>query len=131
MFAQLTGSRGIVGKKQSKLDAHSRSKSHITCVAQWLSLQSSKITGTVHAQLESQCKKLIEANQTYIKTLIDITLYLSCQGLPFRGHVETVDPNNQSYNFWKLNNITYLLFKYIMKRVSFLSFFTFLENLKK
>lgn len=99
MFTQLTGSRGIVGKKQSKLDAHSSSKSHITCVAQWLGHQSSKTVGTVHTQLESQHKKLIEENQTYIKTLIDITLYLSCQGLPFRGHVETVDSNNQGYNF--------------------------------
>lgn len=107
MFSQLTGSRGIVEKKQSKWDGHYSSKSHINCVAQWLGHQSSKTVGTVLTQLESQRKQLIQANQTNIKTLIYIILYLSCQELPFRGHIKTIDSNNQGYNLSKLNNITF------------------------
>lgn len=46
-------------------------------------------------QLSSQHQLEVEANKAYVKTLIDITLYLSCQGLPFRGHDESTDSLNQ------------------------------------
>lgn len=49
----------------------------------------------MHTQLSTQHKLEVEANKSYIKTLIDIALYLSCQGLPFRGHDESTDSLNK------------------------------------
>lgn len=49
----------------------------------------------MHTLLLTQHKLEVEANKSYIKTLIDITLYLSCQGLPFRGHDKSTDSLNK------------------------------------
>ncbi|KAF0710791.1 zinc finger MYM-type protein 1-like, partial [Aphis craccivora] len=68
---------------------------HLTCVAKWLGHKNTETIGSVHTQLSTQHKLEVEANKSYIKTLIDITLYLSCQGLPFRGHDESTDSLNE------------------------------------
>lgn len=60
----------------------------------------------MHTQLSTQHKLEVEANRNYIKTLIDITLYLSCQGLPFRGHDESTDSLNKGrYLFFNVGII--------------------------
>lgn len=64
-------------------------------MAKWLGHNNTETTGSVHTQLSTQHKLEVEANRNYIKTLIDITLYLSCQGLPFRGHDESTDSLNK------------------------------------
>ena len=51
-----------------------------TCITQQLSNQAKKI--------ESKRKKRVEENGTVIKRLIEITVWLAKQGLPFRGHRE-------------------------------------------
>eukprot|EP00102_Acyrthosiphon_pisum_P018828 XP_016656038.1 PREDICTED: uncharacterized protein LOC107882336 [Acyrthosiphon pisum] len=94
-WKKLSGSRGITGKKQTKLKAHASTKSHLTCVAKWLGHKNTETIGSVHTQLSTQHKLEVEANKSYIKTLIDIALYLSCQGLPFRGHDESTDSLNK------------------------------------
>lgn len=84
-----------MGNKLSKLDAHSQTKNHLTCMAKWTAHKKSEITGSVVAQLSSHHSKLVESNRQYILALIDITLLLSRRGIGFRGHIETDDSLNQ------------------------------------
>lgn len=58
-------------------------------MAKWEAYISTTITGSVHSQVASSHKLLVEKNVQYVKTLVDITLFLSCQGLAFRGHEES------------------------------------------
>ncbi|KAL4108079.1 hypothetical protein QTP88_018334 [Uroleucon formosanum] len=108
-WKKLSGSRGITEKKQTKLKAHASTKSHLACVAKWLGHKNTETIGSVHTQLSTQHKLQVEANKSYIKTLIDITLYLSCQGLPFRGHDESTD----SLNIGNFKEACQLMSKYI------------------
>ncbi|XP_008178284.1 uncharacterized protein LOC103307776 [Acyrthosiphon pisum] len=88
-WKKLSGSRGKKGNKQSKLHGHSTSKQHLTCMAKWEAYISTIRTGSVHSQVASSHKLLVEKNVQCIKTLVDITLFLSCQRLAFRGHEES------------------------------------------
>ncbi|KAL4104378.1 hypothetical protein QTP88_019679 [Uroleucon formosanum] len=95
-WKKLCGSRGLKNGKQSKLDAHASTKTHLTCMAKWsghnITVQK---TGTVHTQLTTQHQLEIAANREYMNSLIDITLYLATQGLAFRGHDENKTSLNQ------------------------------------
>lgn len=77
------------------MHGHSTSKQHLTCMAKWEAYISTITTGSVHSQVASSHKILVEKNVQYIKTLVDITLFLSCQGLAFRGHEESKLSLNQ------------------------------------
>lgn len=69
-------------------------------------LKYTETIGSAHTELSTQHKLEVEANKIYIKTLIDITLYLSCQGLPFRGHDEsTASLNKGRYNIFYIVGI--------------------------
>jgi len=70
-------------------------------MAKWNAYISTKTLGNIHTQLSSSYMFLVEKNSQYIQTLVDITLFLSCQGLAFRGHEESKLSTNQG---------TYLLF---------------------
>ncbi|KAL4126012.1 hypothetical protein QTP88_010244 [Uroleucon formosanum] len=87
------------GNKQSKLHGHSTSKQHLTCMAKWEAYISTITIGSVHSQVASSHKLLVEKNVQYIKTLVDIILFLSYQGLAFRGHEEYKLSLNQEKNY--------------------------------
>ncbi|KAL4103817.1 hypothetical protein QTP88_019152 [Uroleucon formosanum] len=89
--------RGSKNGKQSKLDTHASTKTHLTCIAKWSGHNNIivKQTGTVHTQLTTQHQLEIAANREYMNCLIDITLYLAAQGLAFRRHDENKTSLNQ------------------------------------
>jgi hypothetical protein len=49
----------------------------------------------VHAVLSITHSEQKEKNRKYVKTLIDLILFLARQGLAYRGHLESKDSNNQ------------------------------------
>lgn len=68
---------------------------HLKCTESWLGYSKSKSTGSVIAQISAQCREEIIKNRMYTKHIIDIILYLSRQGIPFRGHDEAKNSLNQ------------------------------------
>lgn len=64
-------------------------------MTKWKAHQNTQITGSVHAQLSTQHKLLVESNRKYMSTLIDIALLLASQGLALRGHNESSNSLNQ------------------------------------
>ncbi|KAE9522303.1 hypothetical protein AGLY_017294 [Aphis glycines] len=68
---------------------------HLKCMESWLGYTKSKSTGNVIAQISAQCREVIIKNQMYAKHIIDLILYLSRQGIPFRGHDEAKNSLNQ------------------------------------
>ncbi|KAE9521548.1 hypothetical protein AGLY_018048 [Aphis glycines] len=68
---------------------------HLKCMESWLGYTKSKSTGSVIAQISAQCREVIIKNQMYAKHIIDLILYLSRQGIPFRGHDEAKNSLNQ------------------------------------
>ncbi|XP_050439164.1 uncharacterized protein LOC126844795 [Adelges cooleyi] len=50
-WKKLCGSKGLKNGKQSKLDAHASTKTHLTCMAKWSGHNDVKKTDTVHTQL--------------------------------------------------------------------------------
>lgn len=83
------------GGKDSRLTYHAQSKMHLKCMESWLGYTKSKSTGSVIAQISAQCREEIIKNRMYAKHIIDIILYLSRQGIPFRGHDEAKNSLNQ------------------------------------
>lgn len=104
----------------------------MVCSAKWFALKQTKKSGSVHTSLETANREQISINREYLKILIDIVLYLSRQGLAFRGHDEKELSTNQgiykkyvcillkicktfnkhtyyNYYFSKLNNIIILV----------------------
>jgi len=51
---------------------------------------------------------MVESNRKYMKILVDIVLFISCQGIGFRGHDETKDSLNQGIKLIT-NNIAIIL----------------------
>lgn len=76
-------------------------------MAKWNAHIQTKSTGNIHTQLSSSHKILVEKNRKYVKTLVDITLFLSCQGLAFRGHDESKLSINQGNNSLLFFNLRY------------------------
>lgn len=70
-------------------------------MSKWSAFKSTKNTGSVYNQIDSSHKKQVMENRNYIKQLIEIILYLSRQGISFRGHREDKDSMNQG-DFIKL-----------------------------
>lgn len=64
-------------------------------MAKWTAQKKTEITGSVLTQISSQHSKLVAMNRSYMKTLIDISLLLSRQGISFRGHDEIANSLNQ------------------------------------
>jgi len=61
----------------------------------WLGYSKINSTGSVNAQISAKCREEIIKNRIYAKHIIDIILYLSRQGIPFRGHHEAKHSLNQ------------------------------------
>ena len=64
-------------------------------MASWSGYLSAKSIGSVVTQVSAQNKKEIIENRNYLKQIIDIVLYLTRQGISFRGHSETKESLNQ------------------------------------
>lgn len=47
-----------------------------------------------YSQISSQHTLMVESNRKYMKILVDIFLYIRCQGIGFQGHDETKDSLN-------------------------------------
>ncbi|KAL4135611.1 hypothetical protein QTP88_007209 [Uroleucon formosanum] len=90
-----SGTKGGNKSKLNKLDAHAKSNLHLTCMVKWSAYQKTKETGSVYSQISSQHSLMVKNNRMYMKMLVDIVLFLSCQGIGFRGHDETKDSLNQ------------------------------------
>ncbi|KAL4125788.1 hypothetical protein QTP88_010028 [Uroleucon formosanum] len=93
--ASAFGTKGGNKSKLNKLDAHAKSNLHLTCMVKWSAYQKTKETGSVYSQISSQHSLMVKNNRMYMKMLVDIVLFLSCQGIGFRGHDETKDSLNQ------------------------------------
>lgn len=90
-----SGSKGENKSKLNKLDAHAKSNLHLICMVKWSEYQKTKETGSVYSQISSQHSLMVESNKKYMKMLVDIILFISCQGIGLRGHDETKDSLNQ------------------------------------
>ncbi|XP_008179531.1 zinc finger MYM-type protein 1-like [Acyrthosiphon pisum] len=90
-----SGNKGGNKSKLNKLDTHAKSNLHLTCMVKWSAYQKTKETGSVYSQISSQHTLMVEKNRKYMKILVDIVLFISCQGIGFRGHDETKDSLNQ------------------------------------
>ncbi|KAL4097919.1 hypothetical protein QTP88_022611 [Uroleucon formosanum] len=96
-----SGTKGGNKSKLNKLDAHAKSNLHLTCMVKWSAYQKTKETDSVYSQISSQHSLMVENIRMYMKMLVDIVLFLSCQGIGSRGHDETKDSLNQG-NFKEL-----------------------------
>lgn len=92
-YLQLSGSKGKGSK--SKLQLHGSSNYYLVCLAKWSSFKQTKKSCSVHTSLETANREQISINREYLKIFIDIVLYLSKQGLAFRGHDEKELSTNQ------------------------------------
>uniref|UniRef100_A0A2S2PHX8 Uncharacterized protein n=1 Tax=Schizaphis graminum TaxID=13262 RepID=A0A2S2PHX8_SCHGA len=93
-YNQLSGSKGKGKNCKSKLEVHCSSSYHLICMTKWSAHTKFKSTGSVHTLLIANCEDIIK-NRNYIKCIIDITLYLSRQGIAFKGHLEDNNSLNQ------------------------------------
>jgi len=75
-------------------------------MANWSGYLSTKSIGSVITQISVQNKKEIIENRNYLKQIIDIVLYLTRQGISFRGHDETKESLNQG------NKVPYLCMEF-------------------
>lgn len=61
----------------------------IYVLTQWIAYRSEKSHSSVHTQLMSNYKLVVESNRKYVKMLIDIVIHIASQGLAYRGHDES------------------------------------------
>ena len=94
-----SGTKGGNKSKLNKLDTHAKSNLHLTCMVKWSAYQKTKETGSVYSQISFQHSLMVESNRRYVKMLVDIVLFVICQGISFRGHDETKDSLNQGIKF--------------------------------
>ncbi|CAI6377783.1 unnamed protein product [Macrosiphum euphorbiae] len=86
---------GTKFSKHSKLNAHAATQTHLINLAKMDGHNSSKITGNILCQVSNAHKDFVLKNRSYLKTLIDILLYLGRQGIAFRGNIENKDSLNR------------------------------------
>ncbi|XP_060855121.1 zinc finger MYM-type protein 1-like [Metopolophium dirhodum] len=82
-------------KISSKLASHAGTKIHVQSTVRLSEYVFSKKSGSVLSKMCTANKVLIEKNRKYVSQLIDIVLYLSKQGIAFRGHEESFKSTNK------------------------------------
>ncbi|KAL4112674.1 hypothetical protein QTP88_016421 [Uroleucon formosanum] len=84
-------------KGNEKIIKHEKSKDHRDAENEYLILKS-RISKdkTIQQNLMKVQKSQIEFNRSVLKRLIDLSLFLSTNGLPFRGHREDINQDTQS-----------------------------------
>ena len=93
-----------------KLLKHSKSVQHLTSTVQYNSYKSSKLTGTIVAQLTTAKKNEILKNRQYMKVLINITLFCAKQGLALRGHDEKSSTVSNICRYLYYSTIYYIVY---------------------
>ncbi|XP_060846255.1 zinc finger MYM-type protein 1-like [Rhopalosiphum padi] len=83
----------------TKLELHNRCIHHLTAMSKWSGHNSMKKNGSVHNKIVSASMQQIKENRTYMMQLIEITLFLSKQGIAFRGHRENELSINRGFYF--------------------------------
>lgn len=58
---------------------------------------SSKITGNILCQVSNAHKDFVLKNRSYLKTLLDILLYLGRQGIAIWGNIENEESLNRGF----------------------------------
>ena len=84
-----------------KLRKHASSQSHMDSCCKWEAFQCCKQTGSVVSELSDQHRIMVTDNRQYVGKIIDILLYLCCQGISLRGHGKSADSRNKG-NFLEL-----------------------------
>lgn len=84
-------------KGYEKIIKHEKSKDHREAENEYLILKS-RISKdiTIQQNLIKVQKSQIEFNRSVLKRLIDLSLFLSTNGLPFRGHREDINQDTQN-----------------------------------
>lgn len=77
------------------MKSHASATNNLVSLSRLNEYKCSKKNGSVLSQLSSQHQQQITKNRNYLTHLIDIALYLTKQGISFRGHDEKYDSNNQ------------------------------------
>ena len=91
----------VFRKGPAKFKEHSLCQTHKTAE---LSYQNRLVlTESCASQLNSQHKKKVQFNRKYIEAIIETIIWLSKQGLAFRGHDESENSKNRG-NFLELIN---------------------------
>jgi len=88
-------------KLSAAIEKHEKSGPHSDCHQKYLGYQMTKASGTVHERVLNQSEEEIEEKKRYLTKVADIVSYLSCQGMPLRGHQESSDSQNRG-NFIEL-----------------------------
>lgn len=68
-------------------------------MSKWSGHNSMQKNGSVHNKIVSASMQQIKENRTYMMQLIEITLFLSKQGIAFRGHRENEFSINRGLYF--------------------------------
>ncbi|KAF0706555.1 zinc finger MYM-type protein 1-like, partial [Aphis craccivora] len=71
-WKKISGSKGKGNNSKSKLEIHSSSPNHLTCMAKWLAYQKSKSTGSIYTLLSNAKHEEVIKNRNYVKCIIDI-----------------------------------------------------------
>lgn len=80
---------------------HGTSRTHLDAMAMWQAYKSSVTTDYAAAKQSASNAIWIERNGKYLLRIVDATLFLSVQGLAFRGNDESETSHNRG-NFREL-----------------------------
>ncbi|CAH1731843.1 unnamed protein product [Aphis gossypii] len=94
---KLSGSKDGKSKK-SKLQLHASCLTHINAMSRWVDRKKNDKCGTsIHTEIISGQKAVVESNRDYLKKIIEVTLFLARQGISFRAHREYEQSLNRGY----------------------------------
>ena len=88
-------------KMKDAIEKHEKSDMHLECHQKYLGYQMANAVGDVREKVANQSQEAIKEKKQYLTVLADIISYLSCQGMPLRGHDEKADSANKG-NFIEL-----------------------------
>ena len=86
------------------MNKHVTSKSHGECATRWEEYRRSAASGSVADQLSSSHRERAKKRREYLARIAELILFLSKQGLAFRGDDETAESLNKG-NFLELVNL--------------------------
>ncbi len=85
-----------IGKKlKSAFHKHESTQSHKESLVYWQSYKASTSQGRVVQQLEAANVEEIRQRREYVRRIVAVTCMLGKQGIPFRGHNESEDSDNE------------------------------------
>ncbi len=83
----------------SAFHKHESTQSHKESLVYWQSYKASTSQGRVVQKLEAANVEEIRQRREYVRRIVAVTCMLGKQGIPFRGHNESEDSdNNRWYN---------------------------------